>query len=237
MELKLNISGYEGPLDLLLELSQKQKVDIKKISILELSNQYLDFVEKNRNRLKLSADYLVMASLLAFLKSKLLLPQDDNNDSSEIEEDLTNRIIHYSAIKKLSKLMQNLPQSGRDFEYIKIKNDFVISNKVVPKSTLQDLILQYLEILKKNNSLKSISIEDNYYSLEDGLNWLRSFIDNDVKKNWNFLFDFLPKQIANKEQNRSAIVSLLLASLSEVKNGKISLNQKDNFDDIMIRIE
>jgi len=237
MELKLNISGYEGPLDLLLELSQKQKVDIKKISILELSNQYLDFVEKNRNRLKLSADYLVMASLLAFLKSKLLLPQDDNNDSSEIEEDLTNRIIHYSAIKKLSKLMQNLPQSGRDFEYIKIKNDFVISNKVVPKSTLQDLILQYLEILKKNNSLKSISIEDNYYSLEDGLNWLRSFIDNDVKKNWNFLFDFLPKQIANKEQNRSAIVSLLLASLSEVKNGKISLNQKDNFDDIMIRIK
>ena len=105
MELNLNISGYEGPLDLLLELSQKQKVDIKKISILELSNQYLDFVEKNRDKLKLSADYLVMASLLAFLKSKLLLPQDDDNNSLEIEEDLTNRIIHYSAIKKLSKLM------------------------------------------------------------------------------------------------------------------------------------
>ena len=74
MQLNLNISGYEGPLDLLLELSKKQKVDIKKISILELANQYLDFIDQNVNQIKLSADYLVMASLLALLKSKLLLP-------------------------------------------------------------------------------------------------------------------------------------------------------------------
>ena len=88
MQLNLNISGYEGPLDLLLELSKKQKVDIKKISILELANQYLDFIDQNVNQIKLSADYLVMASLLALLKSKLLLPEDeikeeeDDNDSS-----------------------------------------------------------------------------------------------------------------------------------------------------------
>ena len=67
MQLNLNISGYEGPLDLLLELSKKQKVDIKKISILELANQYLDFIDQNVNQIKLSADYLVMASLLALL--------------------------------------------------------------------------------------------------------------------------------------------------------------------------
>ena len=77
MQLNLNISGYEGPLDLLLELSKKQKVDIKKISILELANQYLDFIDQNVNQIKLSADYLVMASLLALLKSKLLLPEDE----------------------------------------------------------------------------------------------------------------------------------------------------------------
>ena len=73
MHLNLNISGYEGPLDLLLDLSKKQKVDIKKISILELANQYLSFVEENLENLKLTADYLVMASLLAYLKSKILL--------------------------------------------------------------------------------------------------------------------------------------------------------------------
>ena len=107
MKLNLNISGFEGPLDLLLELSKKQKVDIKKISILELANQYLDFIDKNLNQIKLSADYLVMASLLAFLKSKLLLPDDENDDSENIEEDLTNRLIHYDAIKKLAKKYLN----------------------------------------------------------------------------------------------------------------------------------
>ena len=101
MHLNLNISGYEGPLDVLLDLSKKQKVDIKKISILELANQYLNFVEENIENLKLTADYLVMASLLAYLKSKLLIPEE-KEEVQEIQEDLTQRIIHYNAIKKLS---------------------------------------------------------------------------------------------------------------------------------------
>ena len=100
MHLNLNISGYEGPLDLLLDLSKKQKVDIKKISILELANQYLNFVEENLENLKLTADYLVMASLLAYLKSKILIPEE--KEVQEIQEDLTQRIVHYNAIKKLS---------------------------------------------------------------------------------------------------------------------------------------
>ena len=86
MHLNLNISGYEGPLDLLLDLSKKQKVDIKKISILELANQYLSFVEENLENLKLTADYLVMASLLAYLKSKLLIPEE-KEEVQEIQED------------------------------------------------------------------------------------------------------------------------------------------------------
>ena len=102
MHFNLNISGYEGPLDLLLDLSKKQKVDIKKISILELANQYLDFINKNLDNLKLSADYLVMASFLAFLKSKLLLP-DEKEEVELLEEDLSNRLIHYNAIKTLTK--------------------------------------------------------------------------------------------------------------------------------------
>ena len=102
MHFNLNISGYEGPLDLLLDLSKKQKVDIKKISILELANQYLDFINKNLDNLKLSADYLVMASFLAFLKSKLLLP-DEKEEVELLEQDLSNRLIHYNAIKTLTK--------------------------------------------------------------------------------------------------------------------------------------
>ena len=146
MQLNLNISGYEGPLDLLLDLSKKQKVDIKKISILELANQYLNFIDKNINQIKLAADYLVMASLLAYLKSKLLLPEDEKEETENIEEDLTQRLIHYDAIKQLAKKIFNLPQDGKDFHSVNIKNEYVdpIMDKFnkVYYETLQDQINQ-----------------------------------------------------------------------------------------------
>ena len=112
--LNVNISGYEGPLDLLIELSKKQKVDITKVSILELAEQYLKFVNDNLYNLKLSADYLVMATFLAFLKSKLLIPNDDI-ETKELEEELTNRLMHYEAIKKAVIKIEELPQLDIDF--------------------------------------------------------------------------------------------------------------------------
>ena len=234
MQLKLNISGYEGPLDLLLELSKKQKVDIKKISILELANQYLDFIEKNASLIKLSADYLVMASLLAFLKSKLLLPEEEKKDDENLEEDLTQRLIHYDAIKKLSKKIFDLPQEGEKFLTIKIKNNYLISSKIVPKLDLQDLILKYLIINKRGKTIKMIADETDLYSIEDGIKWLGN-IFNLKSKNWFFLFDFIPKEISSKKKYKSAIISILMASLSEVSQGKILVNQKSHYEKIMIR--
>ena len=236
MKLNLNISGYEGPLDLLLELSKKQKVDIKKISILELANQYLDFIDKNLNQIKLSADYLVTASLLAFLKSKLLLPEDQNDDSENIEEDLTNRLIHYDAIKKLAKKIFDLPQDGIDFHSVKISNEFTISSKIVPKTTLHDLILKYSELNRRKNSIKLISEESNLYTIEDGLNWLNKLFDK-KEKNWLFLFNFLPKIFKKDVKYKSAIISLLLASLNKVSQGQIVINQKQHYDKIMVKLK
>ena len=235
MELKVNISGYEGPLDLLLDLSKKQKVDIKKISILELADQYLKFIEINLKDLKLSADYLVMASLLAFWKSKLLLPNDDSGEIQEIEDDITNRLIHYSAIKELGKKIFQLPQEGKNFLYVNTKNDFSISNKLVPKISLQDLILKYAEILKKTTTLKIISDKDYLFTIEDGTKWLDFFFKSELKKQWNYLFNFLPKKIYDNQVKKSAVISLLLASLNNVKNGKIEMNQQIHFDKIMIK--
>ena len=236
MKLNLNISGYEGPLDLLLELSKKQKVDIKKISILELANQYLDFIDKNLNQIKLSADYLVTASLLAYLKSKLLLPEDQNDDSENIEEDLTNRLIHYDAIKKLAKKIFDLPQDGIDFHSVKISNEFTISSKIVPKTTLHDLILKYSELNKRKNSIKLISEESNLYTIEDGLKWLNKLFDK-KDKNWLFLFNFLPKIFKRDVKYKSAIISLLLASLNKVSQGQIVINQKQHYDKIMVKLK
>ena len=235
MHLNLNISGYEGPLDLLLDLSKKQKVDIKKISILELANQYLNFVEANLENLKLTADYLVMASLLAYLKSKLLIPEE-KEEVKEIQEDLTQRIIHYNAIKKLSKKIFQLPIEGYDFLNISIKNEFIISNKIVPKISLQDLILKYSEIFKKKKSIKLLTEDNDFYSLEDGEMWLKNIFKL-KEKNWLNLFRFLPEDSKSLKMKKSAILSLLLASLDNVNQGKILINQKNHFEEIMVKLK
>ena len=235
MHLNLNISGYEGPLDLLLDLSKKQKVDIKKISILELANQYLNFVEENLENLKLTADYLVMASLLAYWKSKLLIPEE-KEEVQEIQEDLTQRIIHYNAIKKLSNKIFQIPREGYDFFNISIKNEFIISNKIVPKISLQDLILKYSEIFKKKKSIKLLTEENDFYSLEDGETWLKSIFKL-KEKNWLKLFKFLPEDTKSLKMKKSAVLSLLLASLDNVNQGKILINQKNHFEEIMVRLK
>ena len=235
MQLNLNISGFEGPLDVLLDLSRKQKVDIKKISILELANQYLKFIDENIENLKLTADYLVMASLLAFLKSKLLIP-DEKEEVEEIQEDLTKRLVHYNAIKKISREIFELPQEGEDFFNIKIKNEFVISNRIVPKISLQDLILQYSEIFKKKKSIKMLAEENDLFNLEDGVKWLEE-IYKIKEKYWLSLFTYLPKNILNERKKRSAIISLLQASLSKVNKGEILINQKYHFQPIMIKLK
>ena len=236
MQLNLNISGYEGPLDLLLDLSKKQKVDIKKISILELANQYLNFIDKNINQIKLSADYLVMASLLAYLKSKLLLPEDEKEETENIEEDLTQRLIHYDAIKQLAKKIFNLPQDGKDFHSVNIKNEYVISSKIVPKISLHDIILKYSEIYKKKNTIKILSDETDLFSMEDGIRWLERLFEKS-EKDWFFLFNFLPNVTVSDNKKKSAIISLLLASLNKVSQGKLLMNQKDHYDKIMVKVK
>tara|TARA_B100000927_G_scaffold18063_1_gene13940 strand:+ start:413 stop:1123 length:711 start_codon:yes stop_codon:yes gene_type:complete len=235
MHLNLNISGYEGPLDILLELSKKQKVDIKKISILELANQYLRFVDENIENLKLSADYLVMASLLAYLKSKLLIPEE-KEEVEEIQEDLTQRLLHYNAIKKLSSEISLLPNEGINFFNITIKNEFVISSKIVPKISLQDLILKYSEIFKKKKSIKLLTEENDLYSIENGIEWLSKILEI-KEKNWFDLFNFLPSGISNIRKRKSAIISLLQASLNKVNEGKILLNQEDHFRKLMVKVK
>ena len=233
MHFNLNISGYEGPLDLLLDLSKKQKVDIKKISILELANQYLDFINKNLENLKLSADYLVMASFLAFLKSKLLLP-DEKEEVELLEEDLSKRLIHYNAIKTLTKDIFKLSREGNDFKSVTVKNEFKISNKIVPEASLQDLILKYSEISKKKNTMKVLIDELEQFTVEDGVNWIKNFLDVD-NISWLSLFSFLPKKNLNDKNKKSAILALFQASLDQANQGVIEINQNYHFQKIMVR--
>src|SRR5271166_4116888 len=119
VDFRVDVDGYEGPLDLLLELARRQKVDLARISVLALAEQYLEFVEAARRvRLELAADYLVMAAWLAYLKSRLLLPappQAAEPDASELAEALAQRLRNLEAIREAAELLVNRPRLGRDF--------------------------------------------------------------------------------------------------------------------------
>ncbi len=116
---KVDVDGFEGPLDLLLELARRQKVDLAKISILELANQYLSFIEAARKvRLELAADYLVMAAWLAYLKSRLLLPEPPKAEAVEavgLAEELARRLRVLEEIRRAAEAMMKRAQLGRDF--------------------------------------------------------------------------------------------------------------------------
>ena len=232
-KLNINISGYEGPLDLLLELSKKQKVDITKVSIFELAEQYLRFIDDKMVNLKLTADYLVMASFLAYLKSKMLLPED-NEDIQEIEEDLAKRLIHYNAIKIASVGLESLPREGIDFFVNKTKGDFFVSNKVVINVNLSDLINSYAIIYNKNNKFNLKIENDKLFSIENGLNWLKTIFDCNPN-DWKEIIEFIPKNIKNIKMKKSAMISIILASLNMSKDGILELSQKTNFDKIFVK--
>ena len=233
-QLTVNISGYEGPLDLLLDLSKKQKVDILKISILELSEQYLLFINENIENIKLNADYLIMASFLAFLKSKLLLPKKDE-EILELEEDITQRIAHYNGIKVATSKLSSLPRQDIDFFVNKFCKEFFISENIVINASLSDLINNYLTLYNRNNK-ESLKINENkLYSVENGLDWLKKIFNFHFDE-WKNIFEFLPKDIYDLSLKKSAAVSILLASLNMAKDGSIELLQKKNFSDIFVKI-
>ncbi len=235
-EFKLNISGYEGPLDLLLELAKKQKVDLTKLSILELTDQFLMFVKNNIKKLNLTADYLVMASYLAYLKSKLLLPDDEKSQTENLEEDLTKRLIHYSAIKIASGKIKNLYQEGKDFFTRKVNDEFIISHKIVINATFHDLLNTYLKIEQNREKIKFHIEKDKLFTVEDGKNWLKYFL-NSENIEWDDLFNYLPEEIESMTLKKSAIVSILLASLKLAQDGRLEIYQSNSFKNIQIRLK
>ena len=234
-KLNLNINGFEGPLDLLLELSKTQKVDITKLSILELANQYLDYIKANINSLNLSADYLVMASFLALLKSRLLLPKDETDECEDLEIDITQKLLHYNAIKIASNKIQSLYQEGKDFYTRRQKNkDFFVSNKIVINVSLNDLFKTYLNIEKTRKKLNFHIQKDLLFSAEDAKMWLKVFF-NSYDCEWSDLFEFLPKNVEDINLKKSAVTSLLMSSLTYAQKGKLEIMQDNEQKKIFIR--
>ena len=230
--LSLTLDGFEGPIDLLLSLARDHKIDLTKLSILKLAEQYLEFLDDViKKDIDIAAEYLVMGAWLAFLKSKLLLPEDKIESlqtAEEMSELLEFQIKRLEGIQKVSKLLLKKHQLGTHFFKRGDPEFFNINNTINYELSLYDLIKTYGKIVTKDNN-KSITIaETKLYSVEDAINRLKKLLK--TSDGWLNLLDFIPKNIIDKLEIKSSLASHFVASLELVKEGDISLRQ-DNFND------
>jgi len=237
--LVVDVEGYEGPLDLLLALARQQKVDLHKISILALADQYLNFIEEARKiRLELAADYLVMAAWLAFLKSRLLLPEPavpDGPSAEEMATALANRLRQLEAIREAANRLMNRPQLQRDI--FPRGNPEAIAEIRHPKytATLYDLLTAYAA-QRQSRVLASVHLaRRTVWSLAEARASLERLIGLPESEDWGCLDEYLVRYVAEPTQRATGFASSCAAALELVREGQLELNQKEAFAPIYFR--
>ena len=234
----IDVDGFEGPLDLLLTLSRTQKVDLRKISVLELAHQYLAFVEKAKAlRLELAADYLVMAAWLAFLKSRLLLPADPSEEGPSGEElaaHLAFQLERLQAMRDSAARLMGRDQLGRDF-FARGQIEVVERvKKVTYTATLLDLMQGYARLRTRDEFRPFVMDRDSVFTMEQALERMRDLIG--YTGEWTDIVSYLPDGWANDPvKRRSATAATFAASLELVKEGHLEIRQSESFAPIELR--
>ncbi len=237
--LVVDVAGFEGPLDLLLTLARSQKVDLRRISVLELAEQYLGFVEVAKQlRIELAADYLVMAAWLAFLKSRLLLPADPGEEGPSGEElaaHLAFQLERLEAMRRSAARLMGRDQKGRDFFVRGIPEDVEHKRKIKYTATILDLMQAYARTRTKDHFKPlHLSRRDAVYTMEQALERMKSLIGHAIE--WGTLQQFLPDGWQNDAKfRRSATAATFAASLELVKAGKMEIRQSEMFAPIELR--
>ena len=234
----VDVEGFEGPLDLLLTLSRTQKVDLRKISVLHLAEQYLAFVEKAKAlRIELAADYLVMAAWLAFLKSRLLLPPDPEEEGPSGEElaaHLAFQLERLQAMRDVAARLMARDQLGRDFFARGITTDVSRVRKVTYTATLLDLMQGYARIRTRDEFRPFVMDRERVFTMEQALERMRGLMG--YAGEWADISSFLPEGWeTDPQKRRSATASTFAASLELVKEGKLEIRQSEVFAPIQLR--
>ncbi len=234
----IDVDGYEGPLDVLLTLSRTQKVDLRKISVLDLARQYLVFVEKAKElRLELAADYLVMAAWLAFLKSRLLLPPDPTEEGPSGEElaaHLAFQLERLQAMRDVAARLMACDRLGRDF-FARGQGEDVTRIKTVRyTATLLDLMQGYARIRTRDDFRPFVMDRESVFTMEQALERMRGLIGYGGR--WTDMASYLPEGWDNDPvRRRSATASTFAASLELVKEGHLEIRQSEVFAPIELR--
>lgn len=236
--LVLDLDGFEGPLDLLLHLARSQRVDLAKISVLALAEQYLEFIERARQlRLELAADYLVMAAWLAFLKSKLLIPQKDEDEQisgEEMAQQLAFRLKRLEAMREAATRLINRNRLGRDVFTRGLPEPVIIDKISSYEASLYDLLSAYAA-QRQRNSVSQVTIAHRkVWSLKDALNILNRMIGH--LGEWTQLDQYLMQFLTdNAQERKTARASSFAASLELVREGLIDIRQDGAFAPIFLK--
>lgn len=234
----IDVDGFEGPLDVLLTLGRTQKVDLTKISILQLARQYLAFVERAKSlRIELAADYLVMAAWLAFLKSRLLLPPDPSEEGPSGEElaaHLAFQLERLQAMRDVAARLMARDRLGRDFFARGLPEDVTRIKRVRYTATLLDLMQGYSRLRTRDEFRPFVMDRDAVYTLENALERMRGLIG--FAGDWTVISSYIPEGWdKDAARVRSATASTFAASLELAKEGRVELRQSETFAPIELR--
>ncbi len=235
--LVVDVAGFEGPLDLLLHLARNQKVDLARISIVALVDQYLAFIDGVRKlRLELAADYLVMAAWLAFLKSKLLIPRqsgDDEASGEELAAVLQFRLKRLEAMRDAAARLVNRNRLGRDVFARGMPETVIVEKRNNFSATLYDLLTAYAG-QRQRQAITNVRIaKRGVWSLKEARDILTRLIGS--FPDWTELDRFLVEYLTTPAERATAVASSFAASLELVREGRIEIRQHEPFAPIYLR--
>jgi segregation and condensation protein A len=237
MDLKINIENYSGPLDVLLDLAKSQKVDLANISITQLADQFIEFINEVKNvNLDLASEYLLMATWLAYLKSKLLLPDDDEDDfkASEVAEKLKTQLKKLELIRLFSDKLLKKNRLGVDVYMRGMTGGIRTSKNSKYSITLYELLKSYSNHVMQKNFLSINIAKLPVCTTEQGIEIIKA----NIKKlnEWKNILELVPNEFKiNKQLKKSGVCGVFSASLELAKTGVINIMQNDNFDKLMIK--
>ncbi|WP_417670474.1 segregation and condensation protein A [Roseibium sp.] len=236
-QLMVDVDGYEGPLDLLLTLARTQKVDLARISILALVEQYLEFVaEARRMRLELAADYLVMAAWLAYLKSRLLIPEQKDEDEptgEELAAALAFRLQRLEAMRDVSAKLMARNRLGQHFFARGMPETTSVERKSVWAATLYDLLSAYATQRQRNSVTSVRVLKRNVWSLQEARELLIRLVGRVGE--WAPINSYLQDYLYDDEDWATVVASTFSASLEMVREGQVEIRQSEPFAPVYIR--
>ena len=234
---KVDINNYNGPLDVLLDLAKAQKVDLEEISITKLADQFHDYITKEKDlNLEIASEYLLMATWLAYLKSKLLLPGNSEEEfkAQEVADKLKLQLKKLELIRLLSEQMLKRKRLGREIRTRGIKGSIRSIYSTEYNLSLFELLKAYSTIIMTRDFQRINIPKLPVFTAEDGIKTIKEFFGKLM--DWKNLDDLIPKNFKNGQKlKKTGKAGIFAGSLELVKEGNIEIKQDNLFDDVYVK--